>query len=138
MNPTEQHDRRSSIARLDERIDTLAAAVDDEVRDRMQELRELIARLIATEHHERVAASQVDGRITERHDLAIIALNFYTSQFLAMTLRERMRWFVLGRLPRHISEFTTDPEATIFGNSEPAIAQQVLGKVEAPDLDSSV
>lgn len=114
MNPTEQHGRHESLVKLDQRIDTLAAAVDDEVRERMQELRQLIARLIATEHEERVTALHVEGRITERHDLAIIALNFYTSQFLAMNLRERARWFLLGRLPRHIAEFTTDPEAAIL------------------------
>lgn len=114
MNPAEQHERRSSIDRLDQRIDALAEAVDAEVVERMHEMRQLIARLIATEHAERIATQQANDHITDRNNLAIVALTFYTSQFFTMTLPERLRWLLLGRLPEHIAEFGADPDAVIF------------------------
>lgn len=115
MNPQEQRDRHVAVARLDDRIDALAAAVDAEVTERTTELRHLIARLIAAEHVERCAAQQTTDQDTDRLSLAVVALNFYASQFLTMTLAERARWFVLGRLPGHIAEFANDPEASILG-----------------------
>jgi hypothetical protein len=118
MNPSEQHERRTQLEKVDQRIDTLAEAVDAEVTEQMQKTRELVARLIAAEHEDRVSVMRADRLMAGRNRLAIVALNFYTSQFFAMNLRERFRWLVLGRMPAHISEFTEDPESVVLPSAD--------------------
>jgi hypothetical protein len=121
MNPTEQAGRHTAIGRVNERIDTLAAAVDSEVAEQSQALRQLIARLLKAEHTERVneqlalRAVQLDASdALTRNATNIVAINFYLSQFIAMTFRERLRWMVLGRLPAQFSDFADDPESILF------------------------
>jgi hypothetical protein len=118
MNPSEQRERHTQLEKVDQRIDTLAEAVDAEVTEQTQKIRELVARLIAAEHEDRISAMRADRLMTGRNRLAIVALNFYTSQFFAMTLQERFRWLVLGRVPPHISEFTDDPEAAVLPSTD--------------------
>jgi hypothetical protein len=124
MNPTEQQERHASLIKLDKRIDTLAESVDAEVSEQMQKVRELVARLISVEHEDRIHVMRADRLMTDRNNLAIVALNFYVSQFCAMNLRERLRWLVLGRMPVHIADFTRDPEATVLGFPERASAAE--------------
>lgn len=124
MNPQEQRARHVSLERINQRIDTLAAVVDDEVAQQIHEIRLLIARVMTAEHAERQAADQeiklcqiAAYANTSRNIRSIVTLNFYASQFLQMNLRERVRWMFLGRLPKHLAEFAEDPEAALL--SEP-------------------
>jgi len=118
MNAEEQKIRHLAVAGLkrdlNKRIDDLAAAVDDEVREQFQKLRELIARLLAAEHAERVTAEQDADQTVQHVNLATISLTFNLSQFMSMSLAERLVWVATGRLPEHIASFCEDPEATIL------------------------
>jgi hypothetical protein len=125
MNPTEQHDRHTEITRLDKRIDTLAACVDDEVAERVAEIRQLVTRLTATDRADRVKANdalwervaQLDEKTT-RNAFNVVTVNFYLSQFAGLTLAERLRWVLLGKLPEQFHDFTSDPEAVLFPDQE--------------------
>ena len=112
MNPTEQDGRVGLVT--DRPIDTLAT----DVRDQMQQMRELIARLISAEHEDWVKVLRADRLMTDRNHLATVALNFYVAQFCAMNFRERLRWLMLGRMPAHIAEFTRDPEGALLAFPE--------------------
>jgi hypothetical protein len=124
MNPEQQRARHDAIEKTNDRIDALAAAVDEEVGARIQEIRVLITRLIAAEHAESVQAEQKNQVIhlaarrgIRQNTKSIITLNFHLSEFARMTWRERLRWIVLGTLPEPLADFTGDPEAALF--SEP-------------------
>jgi hypothetical protein len=130
MNPDEQHDRHRNLGRINQRIDTLAEAVDAEVAEQFQEMRCLIARLLTAEHAERLTAEQQNQMLhlaayatTARNTRSIVTLNFYASQFLQMNLRERLRWTFLGTLPEHLSEFAADPEAALLSEPEPTVPE---------------
>jgi hypothetical protein len=121
MNPHEQQERHTAISEVHARIETLAGAVDAEVAERVHEIRLLIARLLTAEHAERLDAEQQNKLVhlanyqrTMQNTRSIVTLNFYASQFLTMSFWERMRWNLLGRLPEHLSEFVSDPEATLL------------------------
>lgn len=121
MNPTEQHERQTAVTRLDKRIDDLAAAVDEEVAERLTQLRTLITRLTATDRAERLVEEQASRRLlaelaesNTRNAANIIAVNYYLSQLVAMGFVERLRWLLLGRLPEHFLDFATDPESVLF------------------------
>jgi hypothetical protein len=121
MNPTEQADRHTAVGKVNERIDTLAAAVDAEVAEQSQTLRKLIERLLTAERAERVneqlalRAMQLDASdVLTRNAANIVTVNFYLSQFVAMNFLERLRWMVLGRLPAQFFEFAADPESILF------------------------
>lgn len=125
MNPTEQHDRHTEITRLDKRIDTLAACVDEEVAERVAEIRQLLTRLTASDRADRVKAQdalwerlvQLDEKTT-RNAFNVVTVNFYLSQFAGLTFVERLRWVVLGTLPEQFQDFTADPEAVLFPDRE--------------------
>lgn len=125
MNPTEQHDRHTEITRLDKRIDTLAACVDDEVAERVADLRQLVTRLTATDRADRVKAEdalwerivQLDEKTT-RNAFNVVTVNFYLSQFAGLTFLERLRWLMRGELPDQFQDFTSDPEAVLFPDRE--------------------
>jgi len=129
MNPTEQHERQTAVIRLDKRIDDLAAAVDDEVAERLTQLRTLITRLTATDRAERLVEEQATRRLlaelaesNTRNAANIVAVNYYLSQLVAMSFVERLRWFLLGRLPKQFLDFATDPESVLF--PDPADAEK--------------
>jgi hypothetical protein len=121
MNPTEQLDRQTAITRVNKRIDDLAAAVDAEVAEQSQSLRKLVSRLLTAERSDRLIEHrslrtlhlEAGDQIT-RNAANIVAVNFYLAQFLAMNLRERVRWITLGRLPDEFFEFAKDPESILF------------------------
>lgn len=125
MNPTEQHDRHTAIERLDKRIDCLAAAVDDEVRERVAEIRKLVTRLTATDRADRLKAeddlwkhvAQLDEKTT-KNAANVVTVNYYLSQFAGLTFAERLRWLMLGQLPEQFHDFTSDPEAVLFPDRE--------------------
>lgn len=127
MNPTEQHDRKTAIDRLDQRIDNLAAAVDDEVAERVAEIRQLVTRLTATDRADRLKAqdalwahvAQLDEQMT-RHAFNVVTVNFYLSQLAGMSLAERLRWVLLGTLPAQFHDFVSDPESVLFPDREVA------------------
>jgi predicted Zn-dependent peptidase len=101
-------------ASLDRRLEDLGVSVGGDVREQLQEMRELIARLFAAEHADWVKHRRADRLMSDRNNIAIIAVNFYASQFCLMTFRERVDWILSGRLPERIAEFTRDPEAAVL------------------------
>jgi hypothetical protein len=128
MNPTEQHSHATAVGKLHRRIDTLAKCVDEEVAERLQEIRVLVARLIAAEHAEHVLADQKNQLIhlgarrgIRQNTKSIVLLNFHLSQFVKMSFWERVRWNVFGTLPPPLAGYTEDPEASLFSElvSEP-------------------
>jgi hypothetical protein len=135
MNPTEQLDRQTAIKKVNDRIDHLAAAVDAEVAEQFQNIRELISRLLTAERGDRLVdqrsarALQLEaGEQINLNAANIVTVNFYLAQFLAMNLRERIRWVALGRLPEHFLNFQDDPESILFPDPS-----EIARKPELPE-----
>src|SRR5215831_1774983 len=109
MNPHEQRERANVIRenafrRLNERIDDLAAAVDEEVAEKMVELRQLVARLMQAEHTE--LQHEVDASKDERFQLWRYASLSHRqiASFAALSFLGRLRWLLFGRVPPVFSE----------------------------------
>lgn len=109
MNPQDQRERANEIRtnalkRINDRIDALAGAVDEEVAEKMQEIRQLIARLFTAEH------AELDGKIrdalAEQFEIWKYAGRTHRQllAFASLSLFDRIRWFVFGRLPVEFAE----------------------------------
>lgn len=106
MNAEDQRVRHLAIERVNRRVDDLAAAVDDEVRERVQEIRELIARLFTAEHTERLSVErglelrEIEARKTlDAQAMTLYSLGLRVTSFQKLSFWDRVRWFVLGRVP---------------------------------------
>lgn len=71
--------------------------------------------LVDVQHRQLIDLAAYAG--TARNTRALVHLNFYTSQFLQMTLCERVRWMLLGALPAHLAEYADDPEAMMLSET---------------------
>ena len=113
MNATEQRDHKTALDKLSQRIDKvdkrfedLAAACDDEVAERMTELRKTVERLITEEKRTRIAAAlhstEYQRRYVDDADEALRVrcrdLDARLGALLQLTFWQRVRWIVTGEV----------------------------------------